>query len=104
MAGCGEEESSLSNSANERFGGIGRGDLDSIMVMAGNAWHFNTTWELPPFYFRGVVAWSNTRAVLMLGEEVQKAKILDRYVASCMLKIQSSDWEFGWSRHNEGVC
>lgn len=39
VAGCGEEGSSSSKSANERFGGIERGGLDPIivMVMIGNA-------------------------------------------------------------------
>ena len=40
MLGCGEEGSGSSDSANERFR---RGDLNSIIVMQGNAWYFKTT-------------------------------------------------------------
>lgn len=35
MAGRGEEKSGSSKSANERFGGIGRGDLDSDKELPG---------------------------------------------------------------------
>jgi hypothetical protein len=42
VPGCGEEESGSSTSASERFGGIGRSDLDSIVVIV-NAWYLKTT-------------------------------------------------------------